>query len=69
LDPRREGHSGGCGLWDGSLPLLVLVLLALPSAPYAMNTNAPNHPAASKVAIAPQVAIGRYWPGLPEPSR
>src|SRR5258708_39244533 len=42
LDPRREGHSGGCGLWDGSLPLLVLVLLALPSASYAMNTNVPT---------------------------
>jgi hypothetical protein len=67
LDPRREGHSDGCGLWDGSPPVLVLVILALPSASYAMKINAPNRPAAGKAGIALQVAIARHWPGLPKP--
>jgi hypothetical protein len=29
----------------------------------------PNHPAAGKAGIAPRLAIGHYWPGLPEPGR
>jgi len=69
LDSRREGGSGGRGLWDGGPPLLGLVLLALPSSSHPMNANAPNHPAAGQAGIAPQLAIGHRWPGLPEPAR
>ena len=29
----------------------------------------PNHPAAGKAGIAPQLTIGSHWPGLPEPER
>jgi len=28
-----------------------------------------NYPAAGKAGIASRLAIGRYWPGLPEPGR
>ena len=29
----------------------------------------PNHPAAGKAGTASRLAIGRHWPGLPEPGR
>jgi len=28
-----------------------------------------NKPAAGNAGIAPQLAIGRHWPGVPEPER
>jgi len=29
----------------------------------------PNKPAAGNAGIAPQLAIGHHWPGVPEPGR
>jgi hypothetical protein len=34
-----------------------------------MSDTQSNHPAPGKAGIAPQLAFGSHWPGLPEPER
>ena len=32
-----------------------------------MIEKQPNHPAPGQAGVASRLAIGRHWPGLPEP--
>jgi hypothetical protein len=36
---------------------------------WLLHDGTPNKPAAGNAGIAPQLAIGYYWPGVPEPGR
>ena len=49
--------------------LLCLVDMASDDPDYEMKQTWPNKPAAGNAGIAPQLAIGHHWPGVPEPER
>ena len=54
------------------LTVLTVATAALFSLPFDRHRNpdaSPNKPAAGNAGFAPQLAIVRHWPGVPEPER